>query len=176
MTTPLYRRLLGERFERLPARVRELHDVSGVSVWRGRADVERGRSPLSRAVATLFGLPPAGHDQVLEVTFMPDGGTELWARRFGDATFRSMQYERKGLLRERVGPSTFVFALETSTDGMGLKLRSVRFLGIPLPAFLAPSVFTFESERGGRYHFEVEASLPLIGRVVRYTGWLEPAV
>jgi len=173
MTMPLYRRLLGERFERLPARVRELHDLAGASVWTGRADVERGRSLPSRMVATLFGLPPAGRDQALEVTFMPDGGTELWTRRFGDAVFRSMQYERGGLLRERVGPSTFVFALETSADGLALKLRGVRFLGVPLPGFLAPSVFTFESEREGRYHFEVEAALPLLGRIVRYAGWLE---
>jgi hypothetical protein len=173
MTMPLYRRLLGDRFDVLPARVRELHDVAGTSVWTGRADVERGRSLPSRMVATLFGLPPAGRDQALEVTFLPDGDTELWTRRFGDAVFRSMQYKRDGLLRERVGPSTFVFALETSADGMALKLKGVRFLGVPLPRFLAPTVFTFESERDGRYRFEVEASLPLLGRIVRYEGWLE---
>jgi hypothetical protein len=173
MTMPLYRRLLGARFDELPPRVAELHDVTGTSVWAGRADVERGRSPVSRMVATLFGLPPAGRDQALHVTFTPDGGTEIWTRRFGDAVFRSLQYERGGLLRERVGPSTFVFALVTSPDGMALKLKGVRFLGVPLPGFLAPSVATFESEREGRYHFEVEASLPLLGRIVRYQGWLE---
>jgi hypothetical protein len=173
MTTPLYRRVLGARFDALPTRVRELHDVDGISVWSGRADVERGRSMLSRMVATLFGLPPAGRDQALQVTFTPDGGTELWERRFGEAVFRSLQYERRGLLNERVGPSTFVFALETSQQGMALKLKGVRFLGMPLPGFLAPSVRTFESETDGRYRFEVEASLPLLGRVVRYEGWLE---
>jgi hypothetical protein len=176
MTVPLYRRLLGERYDALPARVAELHDVSSVSVWRGRADVERGRSLAARMVATLFGLPPAGLDQALEVTFTPDGGTELWTRRFGDAVFRSVQYERRGLLRERVGPSTFVFALVTSPEGMALQLEGVRFLGVPLPRLLAPAVATFESERDGRYHFEVEASLPLLGRIVRYEGWLEREV
>jgi hypothetical protein len=173
MTAPLYRRLLGERFERLPAQVQELHDVVDTSVWTGRADVERGHSPLSRAVATLLRLPPAGRDLPLEVIFMPDGGTELWTRRFGDAVFRSVQYARAGLLRERVGPSTFIFALETSADGLGLKLEGMRLLGVPLPRFAWPSVYTFESERQGRYHFEVEAALPLIGRLVRYAGWLE---
>ncbi len=173
MTIPLYRRLLGERFEHLPARVRELHDVAGESVWTGRADVDRGRSLASRVVATLFGLPPAGRDQALRVTFQVDGDREIWSRSFGDAVFRSVQYARSGLLRERVGPSTFVFALETSDDGMALKLHGVRFLGVQLPRFLAPSVRTFESECKGRYQFEVEASLPLLGRIVRYAGWLE---
>lgn len=173
MTVPLYRRLLGERFEQLPARVRELHDVTGTSVWTGRADVERGVSLASRVVATLFGLPPAGRDQALRVTFQVDGDREIWSRTFGNAVFRSVQYERDGLLRERVGPSTFVFALDTSANGMALALRGVRFLGVPLPRFLAPLMHTFESERDGRYRFEVEASLPLLGRIVRYAGWLE---
>jgi Domain of unknown function (DUF4166) len=174
MTTPLYRRLLGPHFDALPARVRELHDVAGTSVWTGRADVERGRSALSRMVATLFELPPAGRDQALRVSFEPRGGREIWLRTFGSAVFCSVQYERGGLLNERVGPSTFVFALDASPAGMALKLQGVRFLGVPLPGFLAPSVRTFESEREGRYRFEVEASLPLLGRIVRYEGWLEP--
>ena len=176
MTVPLYRRLLGERFEQLPPRVRELHDLAGASVWMGRADVERGRSLPSRMIATLFGLPPAGRDQALRVTFQAAGDREIWSRSFGNAAFRSVQYERGGLLRERVGPSTFVFALDTSADGMALKLQGVRLLGVPLPRFMSPSVFTFESERDGRYHFEVEASLPVLGRIVRYVGWLEQEV
>jgi hypothetical protein len=173
MTVPLYRRLLGARFAELPTRVAELHDVKAVSVWRGRADVERGRSLAARAVASLFGLPPAGRDQPLEVTFTPDGGTEVWTRRFGDAVFRSLQYARRGLLRERVGPTTFVFALDVSPPGLALVLEGVRFAGVPLPRLLAPKLRTLESERDGRYRFEVEAHLPLLGLVVRYAGWLE---
>lgn len=176
MTIPLYRRLLRERLEVLPARVRELHDLTGASVWTGGADVERGRSLAARMVATLFGLPPAGRDQALRVTFEPVDGKEIWLRAFDNGTFRSVQYERGGLLCERVGPSTFVFALATAANGMALELRGVRFLGVPLPRFLAPSVRTFESEREGRYQFEVEASLPLLGRIVRYEGWLERKV
>ena len=66
-----------------------------------------------------------------------------------------------------------MFALEAAADGMALKLQGVRLLGVPLPGFMSPSVCTFESERDGRYHFEVEASLPLLGRIVRYVGWLD---
>jgi len=173
MTVPLYRRLLGARFEALPTRVRELHNVTGISVWRGRADVERGISLVARALAGLLGLPPAGRDQWVEVTFTPDGGTELWERRFGGAVFRSLQYERRGLLRERIGPVTLIFALDVSEKGLSLVPRGVRCLGLPLPPFLVPAVRTLESEREGRYRFEVEACLPLLGLLVRYEGWLE---
>jgi hypothetical protein len=173
MMPPLYRRLLGERFEELPARVRELHDLSGTSVWAGRADVERGRSWTSRMVASLLRLPPAGRDQVVRVTFRVDGIAEVWERTFNGTVFRSVQDEHRGLLRERVGPTTFLFALDVSSDGVALTLKGVRLLSVPLPQFTWPSVCTFETERNGRYCFEVEAGLPLLGLVVRYSGWLE---
>ena len=173
MTPPLYRRLLGQQFDELPVRVRELHDLSGTSVWAGRADVERGRSWTARMVASLLRLPPAGRDQALRVTFKPSRGREIWTREFNKTVFRSVQYQRAGLLRERVGPATFVFALEASPHGLALKLKSVRFLDLPLPQFLAPSVLTFETERDGHYQFDVEASLPFVGLIVRYVGWLE---
>jgi hypothetical protein len=51
----------------------------------------------------------------------------------------------------------------------------VRVLSIPLPRRLHPCVRTFENQRDGRYRFEVEAHLPLVGLLVRYAGWLERA-
>lgn len=175
MMLPLYRRLLGPRFAQLPARVAELHDITAPSVWAGRVDVERGCSLLSRMLASLFGLPPAGHDQTLQVALDPIEGREIWLRRLGSKVFRSVQYERAGLLCERVGLAVFVFVLATSADGMALKLEDVRVLGLPLPRWLSPSVRTFESQRADRYHFDVEARLPLLGLIVRYAGWLERA-
>ncbi len=175
MTEPLYRRVLGPRFDELPRRVRELHDFTGVSVWEGRASVERGRSLPARIAAALTSLPPEAADTPLRVTFHALGTSEIWARQFGAALFRSVQYDKDGLLRERVGPSTFVFSPRASADGLALKLDGFRLLGIPLPRFLRPSVRTFESERHGRYHFEVELHLPMFGLLIRYSGWLEPA-
>jgi hypothetical protein len=173
MTLPLYRRLLGPKFDMLPARVRELHDLSAPATWHGRADVERGPSWVARAMATLLSFPAPGRDQPLSVSFTPDAGREIWTRRFGETVFPSLQYAQGDRLFERVGPSSLVFALDVSPDGLSLILSGVRFLGIPLPRMLHPDVRTLESERDGRYRFEVEATLPLIGLLVRYSGWLE---
>ncbi len=172
---PLYRRLLGARFDALPPRVRELHDVAALSCWVGRADVERGSGLAARVVARLLGLPPEARDQELSVTFAPVEGREIWTRAFGASVFRSVQEEQDGLLRERTGPVAFLFALEASGEGLVLILRGVCVLGVPLPRFAHPSIRTFEGERDERYRFEVEGSLPLVGLVVRYAGWLERA-
>ena len=175
MTLPLYRRIIGKRFDELPPLVRELHDLEGTSVWKGRAEVQRGRSLVSRLVGALSSLPPAGDDHALHVTFSALGERELWERQFGTSLFRSVQYERNGLLCERVAVTTFVFATFASPQGLALEIEGFRVLGVPLPRFLHPTVRTFESERDGRYRFEVEAHLPLFGLLVRYAGWLEPA-
>ncbi len=175
MSLPLYRRVLGRQFDELPARVRELHDLDGASVWEGRARVERGRSLLARLAAALSSLPPEADDCPLRVTFEPAGGKEIWSRQYGTALFRSVQYESGGLLRERVGPSTFVFTAVASAEGLALRLDGFRLLGLPMPRTLHPNVRTFEREHDGRYRFEVEAKLPLVGLLVRYAGWLERA-
>ena len=169
----LYRSLLGERFDVLPARVRELHDLTEPAVWVGRTDVERGRSWGANALAAMFCLPPHGKDQPLRVTFTPGNGREAWTRKFGKRTFRSVRFERKGMLAERIGASCLVCAPEASADGLALRLQDVRVLGIPLPSWLHARVRTFESEQDGRYRFEAEAQLPLLGLLVRYTAWLE---
>ncbi len=175
MTVPLYRRVLGPRFDLLPPRVRALHDLTRPSVWRGRADVARGRSLPARLAALLTGLPPQGPDQPLEVVFEPVGATEVWSRRFGASLFRTTQSLRGACLCERAGPATFVFRTLAGEDGLALRLDGLRLLGLPLPRVLHPKVRTFERERDGRYEFEVEAHLPLFGLLVRYAGWLEPS-
>jgi len=44
--------------------------------------------------------------------------------------------------------------------------------GIPLPRRLAPGGIAYESAEDGRFRFFVEITLPLIGLIVRYQGWL----
>ena len=172
MSVPLYRRVLGPRFAVLPARVRELHDLEAASQWAGMANLERGRSRLSRLAAWIAGLPPDGCDQALCVTFEPKGAKEIWTRRFGEVRFRSVQYERSGFLCERAGPATFVFTPVASGNGLALRLDGFRLFGLPLPRPVHPSVRTWECECEGRYQFQVEARLPLAGLIIRYAGWL----
>lgn len=171
----LYRRLLGPAFDELPPQVRALHDVDRPTTWRGRADVRRGDAAAARILATLLGLPPAGHDVPLAVTFTPRGEQEAWSRAFGARQFVSIQWADGGELRERVGPVTLHMTLQQDAAGLGLTLVAAHLLGVPVPGRLLPRIRTRESERDRRYRFEVEATMPLFGLLVRYEGWLERA-
>jgi hypothetical protein len=176
MTAPLYRRLLGADFDRLPGIVRRLHDLDGPAVWSGMADVERGTSPAALVLAGLLGMPPAGRGQNLTVTFTPRGDDEIWERKFGASLFRTRQSLRDGLLIEQAGPASLAMQPQVSEKGLALGLKGVTMLGIGAPAFLVPDIVTLESEIDGRYSFEVEArpDAPGVGRLIRYAGWLEP--
>ena len=172
---PLYRRVLGADFERLPPAVRALHDLRQPTMWRGRVDVQRGTAFICGIIAAIAGLPPAGPDQPLTVTFTPRNGEEIWHRAFGTAVFLTRQAPGAGGIHEFAGPARLLLQPRVSADGMSLDLTGVRLLGVPVPRFLVPKVETREFEKAGRYHFEVEARLPWFGRLVRYAGWLEPA-
>ena len=170
--TVLYRRLLGDAFDRLPPQVRMLHDVGARSVWRGEADVVRGASPMARMVASAFGLPPSGPAQALTVTFEPVDGREVWTRSFGVRKFVSTQWDDNGMLCERVGLSVLRMRPVVTNDGLSLEQISATLLGLPVPGFLAPVIATRETDRDGRYRFEVEASTAAFGLLVGYRGWL----
>lgn len=170
---PLYRRLLGTEFDHLPGQVRALHDTTTATSWSGRADVVRGTSLGARVLATLFRLPPQGLDQVLTVTFEPKGRAEVWTRMFGAKHFVSTQRASGEQLLETVGPCTLHMSLHTGGDGLALKVVAARILGLPVPRFLLPRIRTLETERDGRYTFDVEAAIPAFGQLVHYRGWLE---
>lgn len=178
---PLYQRVLGRDFDRLPTAVRALHAVRSTSIWIGRADVERGGSIACRIIAVLAGLPPDGADQPLAVKFTPENGTEIWHRAFGQAVFRTRQAEgNNGVILETAGPlrlelARLVLKPTVSADGLSLDLIGLRVMCLPLPRFLVPVIATREYEQDGRYRFEVEARIKGLGRLVRYSGWLAPA-
>jgi hypothetical protein len=176
---PLYKRVLGEAWRRLPAVVRDLHGSVVTSTVTGRATVERGRGLLANAIANLFGFPRSAPDVELRVTFVRERGVETWRREFGARTLRSVQLEGKGsyagLLCERFGPFTFGLALVVGSGRLELVPQRWDLLGMPLPRSWSPRGTSFEMETQGRFAFDVAIQLPLVGRLVRYSGWLEPA-
>lgn len=131
---------------------------------------------VGRALAALFALPPATQDAPIEVDFAVHGGRETWTRRVGGRAMRSQQYiglrRPKGWIVERFGPLAFDLQVPVDDGRLELVMAGMGFAGVPLPRFCWPIIKAVETEEEGRFRFDVEIGLPVIGRLVRYHGTL----
>lgn len=173
---PIYRRILGSAFDSLPDEVKALHDSLNERQWSGTASVQRGRGLLARMVATVIGFPNAAETISVAVKFTPDGDGERWTRTFGRQSFNSRQRCGNGrnahLLVERFGIVEIALALVVDGDRLTLIPRRWSVVGIPLPKCLLPQGVSFETQRNGRFCFDVTITLPIVGHIVSYQGWL----
>jgi len=163
---PLYWRVLGADFARLPVPVKALHDNPGRVVACGRCRVERGGNPLARLLAALFGFPPAGDDVPLRVQITAEGAGERWERNFAGHRLASLQSEvpgRPGWLYERFGPGHFTIDPRPSERGLSFALTGARLFGLALPRWLWPAVTGDATAPDGFYRFEVSIALPVVG-------------
>lgn len=171
---PLYRRVMGRRFDDLAPAVRAMHDDPWVTRATGRASVSRSRNPVARLICRIMGFPPASPDMPVSVTFERMGDEERWTRRFGGNLFRSRLSHVDGHLVESFGPLSFRFSLEEREGGIAMIHGGWSAFGFRMPAWLGPSGTAVESGDEGLFAFDVPIAMPLIGEVIRYRGWLQP--
>lgn len=169
---PLYERIMGGRFDRLPHGLRMIHDVLRDGGASGRATVKRGRHPLARLIAWFLGFPPEG-DHDLHVHFEERDGAEIWTRRFSRWSFQSRLSERDGQLVERFGPLSFAFDLPSDDAGLTMAMCKWWLGPIRLPLAFAPRSEAREWEEDGRFWFDVPIALLGLGLIVHYRGWLQ---
>ncbi|MBB4098590.1 DUF4166 domain-containing protein [Sphingomonas kyeonggiensis] len=170
LVDPLYARAMGARFAKLPGRVREMHDFTGDAGAQGEGVVRRGKG-LAWLVGRMMGFPPAG-DHPLHVAFSARHGKERWTRDFGGQAFSSALSQVGQGVAERFGPLRFAFDLPSDGEGLRMVLRGWTAFGVPMPRRLGPRIAAREWQEDGRFRFEVGVSLPLLGEVVHYAGWL----
>ena len=166
---PLYLRIMGEEFHKLPGPVREMHNVFGDAGAAGTAIV--GRSLPARLVAAIMRFPPEG-EHALYVAFSENHGVERWTRDFGGHVFSSELSQRGRYVCERFGPMRFYFALSSDVSGLTMVMRGWSIFSVPMPLRLAPKSEAREWAEGGAFCFDVPIALPLIGKVVHYRGRL----
>ena len=78
-------------------------------------------------------------------------------------------------MREAFGPICIDMALVVEGCNLRYIARRWSAFGVPMPLFLGPRTNTVESVQEGKFKFDVEIRLPLIGLVVRYVGVLSPS-
>jgi len=177
MTTnqALFPVLFGERWRQLATPVQQMHGDTPHVLARGTADVEGATNLPIRWLRYLLGLPEPGLQQPLEVTIERRGTREIWTRRFASKQMRSVldRVPNSLLLSERLGPITLRFELLRDGEIVDWQLRGARMFGLPLPRALFGEVLSRSGVQDGRYAFQIDTRLPLLGRLVAYRGWLE---
>ena len=165
----LFSRLLGDEYEMLSRPVRALHDAPSSTVFSGTAGVSRGNR-LASLVGFFVSLPSARIDAALSVTIEKTESTETWTRNFAGDEMVSTLSERNGFLSERLWPVRFDYSLSVQDGALIWTIRKVYGLGIPLPISWFHGVSAREYGKDGKYHFDVHASLPLVGKLIEYHG------
>ena len=164
-------------FQRLDAPLRRFHALRAPVEWAGKAKVWPSANPLGWLVARLFGFPRAASQ--VEVRYRRSGTVdqEHWTRTFGKQTFRSKFFKGKGrntgLLVERFGPIDVGVALVEDQGCLKVVPVTWALLGVPLPNALVPGDKVRVCGGPQGYHFDIEISAPIIGRIVRYQGYLK---
>lgn len=178
MDTSIYQRKLGAKFDQLPERLREFHSLDGPKHWRGKSSISGGRGFILKFVRALFGFPAPTdyiHVDVKITNGINDGvAFERWQRVFGDKPFHSvLSLEKNGMFIERFGILQFEIGLSTNKRGIEMPVVDWKVGAIPLPLFLAPKSETLEfQDDQGRFCFDVKVTLPIIGVLMHYQGWL----
>ncbi len=174
-TRSLFERNLKD-FDKLPYIIRDMHDVEVRVEALGLSNITRGESWLSNLVANLFGFPKAGENQPIRVVFERHGDSESLLRDYGKEKFIShfADHPEPGVIYETFGPLWFEVECVCSEQGIDMDIRSCRLWNkIPIPLFFLPRTDATERVSGGKYQFDVDISLPLIGRVIWYKGVLK---
>lgn len=174
-TVALFRTLFAPSdWSLLAPEVQCMHAEGRIVQAGGEADVEGEAHWLARLLRRLLSLPEPGAGQAISVTIERHSAYERWSRRFHSGRMHSvLRADNYGRLYERLGPVTLHFALYRTGDAIDWQLQGVRLLGLPLPRALCGTVLSRSGTRDGRYTFDIDVRLPLLGQLVAYRGWLE---
>lgn len=155
--------------------VRRMHGGPASLHAHGMAQVEGARHPIARLLRRILGLPAPGADQVIALSIEREGAREIWTRGFANGRMRStLERSADGAhLHERLGPVSLYFELRRAGAAIDWRLRQGRWLGLPLPRAWFGSVLSHSLAEDGRYVFEIDTRLPLVGQLIAYRGWLE---
>src|SRR5262249_42896075 len=172
---PLYQRVLGDDFERLPPVLRRFHGGTEGGRARGVFRVTRGAGRLRNWLANRMGLPPAGGRIPIVLAVRVEGEREYWGGQFeGSAPLKTVQWLKRGQLRESAGPICFGFHLALAGPTLRFEQVGGWLAGLRLPRLLLPRVQAEATGQAVGWHVRVRVEVPLFGFLAQYEGEMVP--
>lgn len=143
----------------------------GNNQLQGTAQVKRGNL-FAQAICNVFHFPKEENDVHLRVDCHHTADAMIWKRDFNGLKMQSHFRQQGDYLVEHLGPLAMSFKAVEMDGQLQYQFVKTRLFGIPMPNFLSPQIRASEREVEGRYHFSVEVTMFLIGRVIAYNGVL----
>lgn len=172
-------RWFGPHFQTLHPLLRELHLHGGTLRGIVRIQVGCGIAGwLGRRLARSIGVPVDREQRGFEVRIRHSDRALHWDRRFEAAgemksTFIPVGAWPSGYWFENTSALRMWLSVDTAGGGWEWKPMRAYLHGVRLPLCLLPRSRAGKRVADGRYVFEVEFALPLLGRVLSYGGDLQ---
>ena len=168
----------GNRFEELDPLIQNLHRSD--SRLQGTVELQFGKGlagVIGRRLANKLGLPTIEGEKELEVEIKNENGALVWSRQFDKnnkmiSIFTPTGHYPGGFWREETGPIKMDLGVRVIEGGWYWQQRSIWFKSIRLPLWLFPSSHAYKKVVDGLYEFSVSFSLPIIGKLLSYSGKL----
>ena len=174
----LYPRIVGTAWANLSEPVQRLH--TGAFEGAGKFTVRHGESSPARLLIKLLRLPAAGVDIPVKLSVITQKSGERWERTFGGGTpfVTEQRAGDSGLMIERIGWAEIRYRLEIAGGALFYRQTGTKLcvgpLRLPLPRSLAPRIAARESAIDETStHISVEVTLPAIGRLISYKGFIK---
>jgi hypothetical protein len=168
----MYQALMGASFPRLSPPVQAFHRLRGSHVLHGWVQTEAPGTFLARLIARCLGTPLSPSTGAIRFELDAHTDHEVWVRHFPTKSMMSRMRSVHGELTESLGPTSLHFCLEEVEGRLVMRLTKLRFLMLPCPRWAMPIFIAEEDGCGDRLEFNVKASLPLVGQVAGYSGYL----
>ncbi|MEO6921422.1 MAG: DUF4166 domain-containing protein [Collimonas sp.] len=175
MSSPdsLYRQAMADDFHSLAPELQLFHSLAGQVTLPGRCTIKGPQTAIGRLFGKVFSLPEATAETDFRFELDADSRQETWRRHFPGRTMLSQMHIRSGGLVERLGPVDLHFQLSARQGQLHMVIQRITFCGISCPKFLLPAVLAEETGADGKLHFNVAATLPLVGILAEYWGYLD---
>lgn len=167
-----YERAMGDTFNRLSPAVRRFHRLAGLHRLHGWAATDAPSGLCARLLSMCLGTPLQSKSGAIQFELHAGPTSETWTRHFPDRTMRSELRLTAPQVVEQLGFCRLTFELGEQEGRLEMQLVKLHFLGAPCPRWLLPTIVAQESGEGDRLLFRARASLPAVGTVASYTGYL----
>jgi hypothetical protein len=174
-------RWFGAHFSELHPLLQSLHRHGGT--LRGVVEIQSGTGVagwLGRRLARSLGIPIDRRLRGFEVEIKHTETALEWWRRFDDGSVVVSHFEPVGAWpvgywKETTGALQMHLTVDIVNGGWRWRPLRASLYGLRLPLRLLPKSRAGKHIECGKYRFEVEFSLPIVGRLLSYGGALEVA-